>query len=83
VALPGGAGEEGFAGGEDLGDDAVGEDVVILLGGFGAGVVEAEHALVDLRRPEDLGVGESADAGDDCVGVGAGSVDEISYTGDS
>ena len=72
--------KKAFAGGEDFGDDAVGEGVVILLGGFGAGVVEANEALVDLRCPEDFGVGQSADAGDDGVGVGAGSVDEVGYS---
>ncbi len=56
---------------------------MILLGGFGVGMVEAEEALVDLGRPEDLGVGQSAYACDDGVGVGAGSVDQVGYSGDS
>jgi hypothetical protein len=81
AAAPGGAGEEGFAGGEDVGDDAVGEGVVVLVGGVFAGVEEADEALVDLWGPEDFGVGERADAGDDGVSVGAGSVDQVGDAG--
>jgi hypothetical protein len=84
TAVPGGSGEEGFSGGEDLCDDAVGECVVVGCGRAFARVfvriVEADEALIDLRLPDELGSFEGTDSGYESVGVVAGALDQVGYT---
>src|SRR5258705_3258525 len=77
--MPGGAGEESFAGGLDFCHDAVGEGVIFGRGGGFAGTVETDEALVDLRFPDNFGSFKCADSGDECVSVVAGAFDEVGY----
>jgi hypothetical protein len=80
TTVPGCAGEEGFSGGEDLCDDAVGEGVVVgVVVRIFLRIVEADEALVDLGFPDYLGSFERADSGYECVGVAAGAFDQLGY----
>jgi hypothetical protein len=83
TAVPGGSGEEGFSGGEDLCDDAVGECVVVGCGRAFARVfvriVEADEALIDLRLPDEFGSFEGTDSGYECVRVVTGAFDQVGY----
>jgi len=58
----------------------IGETVVIPLGCVFSGMEKTNETLVDLRLPQHLGVGKSADASDQGVGVSAGSFDQVGYT---